>query len=74
MHFPTFHAEGGRGPEGITLTPEMAKHNSRVNGKETKIIAAITVTGDAVCRATDTTYRMDTKSARSFLAHYVELP
>ena len=40
----------------------------------TKIIAAITITGDAVCRATNVDYRLDTESARTFLADYVELP
>jgi hypothetical protein len=37
-------------------------------------IAAITVTGDAMCRATNTTYRLDTKTARDFLARFVTLP
>jgi secreted trypsin-like serine protease len=41
---------------------------------ETNIIAAITITGDAVCRATNTTYRLDTPSARSFLSQFVTLP
>jgi secreted trypsin-like serine protease len=36
--------------------------------------AAITITGDAVCRATNVTYRLDTESALSFLADYVRLP
>jgi secreted trypsin-like serine protease len=40
----------------------------------TQIIAAITITGDAVCRATNVTYRLDTESARTFLAQYVTLP
>lgn len=35
---------------------------------------SITVTGDAVCRATDKTYRLDTASARDFLGGYVTLP
>lgn len=34
-------------------------------------LAAVTVTGDAVCRATNVDYRTDTASARAFLA-YVE--
>jgi secreted trypsin-like serine protease len=38
------------------------------------VVASITVTGDAVCVATDKTYRMDTESARSFLAQYVPVP
>jgi len=38
------------------------------------VVAATTITGDAVCRATNVDYRLDTPSARSFLAHYVTLP
>ncbi len=37
-------------------------------------VAAITITGDAVCRATNVDYRLDTVSARSFLRRYVPLP
>jgi V8-like Glu-specific endopeptidase len=38
------------------------------------VIASITITGDAVCRATNVTYRLDTESARAFLSQYVTLP
>jgi secreted trypsin-like serine protease len=38
------------------------------------VVAATTITGDAICRATNVDYRLDTPSARSFLAGYVELP
>jgi secreted trypsin-like serine protease len=41
---------------------------------DTNVIAAITITGDAVCRATNVDYRLDTASARAFLADYVTLP
>jgi hypothetical protein len=41
---------------------------------ETDIVAATTITGDSVCRSTNVDYRMDTESARSFLANYVTLP
>ena len=41
---------------------------------ETNIVAATTITGDFMCRATNVTYRLDTASARSFLGHYVTLP
>jgi secreted trypsin-like serine protease len=41
---------------------------------ETPIVAALTVTGDAFCRATNVTYRLDTASARSFLGQFVILP
>jgi secreted trypsin-like serine protease len=40
----------------------------------TQVIAAITITGDAVCRSTNVDYRLDTESARSFLGQYVVLP
>lgn len=40
----------------------------------TRILAATTVTGDAVCRATNVDYRLDTPSARRFLGQYVTLP
>jgi V8-like Glu-specific endopeptidase len=41
---------------------------------DTNVIAATTITGDAVCRSTNVDYRLDTASARAFLAHYVALP
>jgi hypothetical protein len=41
---------------------------------ETDIVASITVTGDAVCKASDTTYRMDTASARDYMSEFVDLP
>ena len=40
----------------------------------TNVIAAITITGDAVCRSTNVDYRLDTESARSFLSQYAKLP
>ena len=40
----------------------------------TNIVAAITITGDAVCRSTNVVYRLDTESARAFLGQYVTLP
>src|SRR3954467_3337092 len=40
----------------------------------TDVVAATTITGDAVCRSTNVDYRLDTPSARSFLAPYVALP
>ena len=41
---------------------------------DTDVIAAITITGDAVCRSTNVVYRLDTESARTFLSQYVTLP
>jgi hypothetical protein len=41
---------------------------------ETNIVAATTITGDSMCRATNVDYRLDTASARSFLRPFVTLP
>lgn len=38
------------------------------------VVAATTITGDAVCRATNVDYRLDTPAARDFLDDYVALP
>jgi hypothetical protein len=48
--------------------PNFFNHNG------TRLLIAITITGDAVCRATNVSYRMDIASARAFLAPYVTLP
>jgi hypothetical protein len=37
-------------------------------------VVAITITGDAVCKATDKTYRVDTPWAQEFLSQFVALP
>jgi hypothetical protein len=41
---------------------------------ESDVIVALTVTGDAMCRATDTAYRLDIESARAYLSEFVTLP
>lgn len=38
------------------------------------VVAATTITGDSVCRATNVDDRLDTSSARSFLAGYLAVP
>jgi hypothetical protein len=40
----------------------------------TDIVAATTITGDAICRSTNVTYRLDTPSARTFLGQFVTWP
>ena len=40
----------------------------------TATLAAITITGDAICRSTNVVYRLDSSSARAFLSPYVTLP
>ncbi len=49
-------------------------HFIHLNGRETAIVASITVLGDTPCKASDVTYRMDTASARNFLGNFVDLP
>jgi hypothetical protein len=41
---------------------------------DSNLIVSITVTGDAPCRASDVTYRLDTASAQSFLSAYIDFP
>jgi secreted trypsin-like serine protease len=43
-----------------------------LDGEETSIVASITVTGDAPCKALDTTYRVDTVSTLAFLAETMD--
>ncbi len=40
----------------------------------TDIVAATTITGDAICRSTNVTYRLDTEAARAVLGQFVTLP
>jgi hypothetical protein len=39
-------------------------------GASSNLIVSVTVTGDAMCRATDKTYRLDTPWAREFLEQF----
>jgi hypothetical protein len=41
---------------------------------ETTVIAAITTTGDTLCKATNVDYRLDIPEAQSFLRQFVALP
>jgi secreted trypsin-like serine protease len=45
-----------------------------LGGVRSNLLVSITITGDAMCRATDKTYRLDTASARDFLDEFVVLP
>jgi hypothetical protein len=45
-----------------------------LGGVTSDLLVSIMVTGDTMCRATDTTYRLDTASARAFLDDFVTLP
>jgi secreted trypsin-like serine protease len=41
---------------------------------ETTVIAAVTITGDPWCKATNVALRLDTPSSRAFLSQYVTVP
>jgi secreted trypsin-like serine protease len=49
-------------------------HFVHQDGVETDIVVAITITGDAQCKALDKDYRVDTAGARDFLGQFVTLP
>jgi hypothetical protein len=49
-------------------------HFIHLDSVETDIVVSVTVTGDANCKATDKTYRVDTEAAQSFLSEFVSLP
>ncbi len=49
-------------------------HFIHLNGVETDIVAATTITGDAQCKSQDKDYRMDTPNARAFLGQFITLP
>src|SRR4051794_17463759 len=63
------HGDGG------TCYGDSGGPNFRGAGSgETNVIAATTITGDTSCGSTNVDYRLDTPSARSFPANYVNLP
>jgi secreted trypsin-like serine protease len=43
------------------------------DGTEDAMVVSLTVTGDAWCRATDVTYRLDTDSARDYLSQFEQI-
>ncbi len=45
-----------------------------LGGMTSNLIISLTVSGDAMCRATDKTYRLDTVSAQEFLARFGLVP
>ena len=45
-----------------------------LGGLSSNLVVSLTVTGDAMCRATDKTYRLDTVSAQEFLSRFGLVP
>lgn len=70
----TFSMNMATGNGGTCFGDSGGPHFIHSNGVETKIVVAVTVTGDSQCKATDKDYRVDTPAAREFLSHYVTLP
>jgi secreted trypsin-like serine protease len=69
-----FSMNPSTGSGGTCYGDSGGPHFLGAGANETRIVLAVTVTGDRWCRATDKDYRLDTPSARSFLGHYVTLP
>ena len=61
-----------RGYGGACYGDSGGPNYAEIDGK--LVLAATTITGDAPCYATNVVYRLDTPSARDFLAAYVDLP
>ncbi len=70
----TFSMNPATGNGGTCYGDSGGPHFVHLNGVETNIVVAVTVTGDANCKATDKDYRVDTEAARAFLGQYVTLP
>jgi secreted trypsin-like serine protease len=45
-----------------------------LGGMTSNLLVSLTVTGDAMCRATDKTYRLDTEWAQEFLSRFALVP
>jgi hypothetical protein len=70
----TLSMNQAKGDGGTCYGDSGGPHFLGAGETETDIVVSITVTGDAVCKSTDKTYRMDTGSARDFLGQFVALP
>ena len=70
----TFSMNPSTGSGGTCFGDSGGPHFLGAGANETRIVVAVTVTGDRFCRATDKTYRLDTVSARSFLVDFVAVP
>ena len=69
-----FSMNPSTGSGGTCFGDSGGPHFLGAGASESRVVVALTVTGDRFCRATDQTYRVDTPQARSFLDDYVTLP
>jgi hypothetical protein len=70
----TFSMNPSTGNGGTCFGDSGGPHFLGAGAGETRIVLAVTVTGDRFCRATDKTYRVDTPQARAFLDDFVAVP
>lgn len=70
----TYSMNPSTGNGGTCYGDSGGPHFIGAGRRETDVVAAITVTGDRYCKATDKSYRLDTPWARAFLDDFVSLP
>jgi hypothetical protein len=70
----TFSMNPSTGSGGTCFGDSGGPHFLGAGASETRIVLAVTVTGDRFCRATDKTYRVDTPQARAFLDDFIAVP
>lgn len=63
-----------RGDGGTCYGDSGGPNFAGAGATETNMVVGVTSTGDVPCRATNVIYRVDTPSAREFLAQFVTLP
>jgi hypothetical protein len=69
------HPEGPATGDGGTCNGDSGGPNFFGAGStETTVIAAVTSTGDILCKATNVDYRLDIPEAQSFLEQFLALP
>lgn len=73
LHLPMINTPGNENG-GTCYGDSGGPHFIHLDGRETNIVVSVTSTGDRPCKALDTTYRVDTASARDFLDDYLTLP
>ena len=69
-----FSMNPSTGSGGTCYGDSGGPHFLGAGASETRVVLAVTVTGDRWCRATDRDYRLDTPSAQAFLDDFVPVP
>ncbi len=69
-----FSMNPSTGNGGTCFGDSGGPHFLGAGASETRVVVAVTVTGDRFCRAPDKAYRLDTPVARAFLQDFIKLP